>query len=45
MQGTTVQTDATLRYVIADKNVRVCPGRMLMGHSTYPLLIAKGEIV
>lgn len=45
MQGTTVQTDATLRYVIADKNVRVCPGRMLMGHGTYPLLIAKGEIV
>lgn len=45
MQGATVQADATLKYVIADKNVRVCPGRMLMGHGTYPLLIAKNQIV
>lgn len=45
MQRVSVQTDAVLRYVIADKNVRVCSGRMLMGHGTYPLVIAKNEIV
>lgn len=45
MQRATVQTGATLRYTIADKNVRVCPGRMLMGHGTYPLVIAKDEVV
>lgn len=45
MQGTTVQAGAILKYTIADRNVRVSPGRMLMGHETYPLSIAKGEIV
>lgn len=45
MQGTVVQSDAVLKYVITDKNVRVNPGRMLMGHSSYPLAIAKNEIV
>ena len=44
-QGTTVQSGAVLKYAITDKNVRVNPGRMLMGHSTYPLAIAKDEIV
>lgn len=45
MQGTVIQSDAVLKYAITDKNVRVNPGRMLMGHSTYPLAIAKDEIV
>lgn len=45
MQGTTIQAGAVLKYAITDKNVRVNPGRMLMGHSTYPLAIAKNEIV
>ena len=45
MQGTTIQAGAVLKYAITDKNVRVNPGRMLMGHKTYPLAIAKGEIV
>jgi len=45
MQRTCVQADAVLRYVIADKNVRIGSGRMLMGHGTYPLVIAKNEIV
>ena len=45
MQGTTIQAGAVLKYAITDKNVRVNPGRMLMGHSTYPLSIAKNEIV
>ena len=45
MHGTVVQPGAVLKYAITDKNVRVNPGRMLMGHNTYPLSIAKNEIV
>lgn len=44
-QGTTVQAGAVLNCAIADKNVLVSAGRMLMGHSTYPLAIAKNEII
>ena len=45
MQGTVVKAGANLSYVIADKNVIVNEDRMLMGHSTYPLAIAKGSVV
>ncbi len=45
MQGTVIQAEAVIKYAITDKNVRVNPGRMLMGHSSYPLAIAKNEIV
>ena len=45
MQGTVVKSGASLSYVIADKNVQINEGRMLMGHSTYPLAIAKGSNV
>jgi len=45
MQGTVVKAGASLSYVIADKSVKINEGRMLMGHSTYPLAIAKDSIV
>ncbi|MBU5434989.1 glucose-1-phosphate adenylyltransferase subunit GlgD [Pseudoflavonifractor sp. MSJ-37] len=45
MQGSVIRSDAVLKYVITDKNVTVSPGRMLMGHSSYPLAIAKNETV
>ena len=45
MQGTVVKAGASLSYVIADKEVTVNEGRMLMGHATYPLAIAKGSVV
>ena len=45
MQGTVVKAGANLSYVIADKNVKINENRMLMGHSTYPLAIAKNSIV
>ena len=45
MQGTVVKTGASLSYVIADKAVTVNDGRVLMGHLTYPLAIAKGSVV
>ncbi len=45
MQGTVVKAGASLSYVIADKNVTVNEHRMLMGHNTYPLAIAKNSVV
>lgn len=45
MQGTTVRSGASLAYVVADKNVQVNQDRVLMGHATYPLAIAKDSIV
>ncbi|NCE65163.1 glucose-1-phosphate adenylyltransferase subunit GlgD [Pseudoflavonifractor sp. 524-17] len=45
MQGTVIQSEAVLKYAITDKNVQISSGRMLMGHVTYPLAIAKNEIV
>lgn len=45
MQGTHVGANATLQYAIADKNVHINPGRMLMGHESYPIAIAKDSKV
>lgn len=45
MQGAVVKAGASLSYVIADKNVTVNEDRMLMGHHTYPLAIAKESVV
>jgi len=40
-----VRKDAQLSYIIADKDVEVLPGRTLMGHATYPIVLAKGSKV
>ena len=40
-----VGKDAQLSYIIADKNVKVLAGRTLMGHATYPIVLAKGSVV
>ena len=45
MQGSVIHQGAVLKYVIGDKNVQVNAGRMLMGHETYPLAIAKNAVV
>ena len=45
MQGTVIHQGAVLKYAITDKNVQVNAGRMLMGHETYPLAIAKNAVV
>ena len=42
---TAVRRGATLSYLIADKNVEVLEGRTLMGHSSYPIVLAKGSRV
>ena len=40
-----VSANSQLAYVIADKDVKIQAGRSLMGHATYPIVIAKGSIV
>ena len=42
---TVVRRDAQLSYIIADKDVEVLSNRTLMGHATYPIVLAKGSIV
>jgi glucose-1-phosphate adenylyltransferase len=45
MQSTRIEQGALLQYAITDKNVLINPGRMLMGHETYPLAIAKNSVI
>ncbi len=45
MQDTKVFPGAILGYAIADKEVLVGQGRMLMGQETYPIAISKGTVV
>ena len=40
---TVVHAGASLAHVIADKNVEVMENRTLMGHATYPIVLAKGS--
>ena len=42
---TVVGKNAQLSYIIADKNVVVQENRTLMGHATYPIVVAKGSVV
>ena len=42
---TVVGDRADLAYVIADKNVEIMAERRLMGHATYPMVIAKASKV
>ena len=41
MQDTVVEEDATLDYIITDKNVTVTAGKTLKGTDTYPVYIVK----
>ena len=40
-----VRRNAQLSYIIADKDVEILADRTLMGHATYPIVLAKGSIV
>ena len=42
---TAVRRGAAVSYLIADKNVEILPDRTLMGHSSYPIVLAKGSQV
>ena len=43
MKGTVVHKNSVLHNVISDKDVEIMDGRTLMGHASYPLVIAKGS--
>ena len=40
---TTVHAGANLAHIIADKSVEIMEDRTLMGHATYPIVLAKGS--
>ena len=40
-----MRRNAQRSYIIADKDVEVLADRTLMGHATYPIVLAKGSIV
>ena len=42
---TVVRRGAKLSCIITDKEVEVLPDRTLMGHQTYPIVVAKGSVV
>ena len=42
---TAVRRGAAVSHLIADKNVEILPDRTLMGHSSYPIVLAKGSQV
>ncbi len=45
MQGTVIEADSNLSYVIADKNVVIRGGRTINGFETFPVFIGKGNRV
>ena len=40
-----ISGDANLQYIVADKGVKISRGRRMLGHSSYPMFIAKGSTV
>ena len=45
MQGTEIGVNATISYVVADKNVKISDDCALTGHENYPIAIGKYEVV
>lgn len=45
MQDTIVEAEATLEYVVSDKNVKVTAGKEIKGTDTFPVFVAKGQNV
>ncbi|MBQ4313610.1 MAG: glucose-1-phosphate adenylyltransferase subunit GlgD [Clostridia bacterium] len=45
MQDNIIGDNTTLNYVISDKDVTFGNGRSMMGHSSYPVYVAKGKNV
>ena len=40
-----IRRNASVSYLIADKNVEVLEDRTLMGHSSYPIVLSKGSVI
>ena len=45
MQDTVIGENAKLEYIISDKNVQITDGKELKGDETFPVFIAKGQVV
>jgi glucose-1-phosphate adenylyltransferase len=45
MQGTVIEPDARIEYVILDKDVRLTRGKNLKGDLEYPVVVNKKSIV
>lgn len=45
MQGTVIEADADIEYVITDKNVTITAGKALKGSDSFPVYVAKHQVV
>lgn len=45
MQDTVIEPDAKIEYIITDKNVTVTSGKELKGSDSFPVYVAKSQIV
>ena len=45
MQSTVVEENASLEYVVTDKNVMITEGKKLSGTDTFPVYVEKGTLV
>ena len=45
MQDTVIEDNASVEYVITDKNVTISEGKSLTGNDTFQVFVAKGQVV
>ena len=45
MQDTVVEAGASVEYVISDKNVTITEGKEMKGTDTFPVYVAKHQVV
>lgn len=45
MQDTVIEDNASVEYVITDKNVTISEGKSLTGNDTFQVYVAKGQVV
>ena len=45
MQDTVIEDNASVEYVITDKNVTISEGKSLTGNDTFQVYVAKGKVV
>ena len=45
MQDTVIEDNASVEYVITDKNVTISEGKSLTGNDSFQVYVAKGQVV
>ncbi len=45
MQDTVVEADASIEYIVSDKNVTITKGKEMRGTDSFPVYVAKGQTV